>query len=54
MASNMSYAPVVPWINWLSRNLGEEYDNFEEMVDLMWTGPFSNAGPEERFGYGPY
>ena len=51
MASNMSYAPVLPRIDWSSRNLAEEYDNFEEMVDLMWTGPLRNAGPEERFGY---
>ena len=21
------------------------------MVDLIWTGPLRNAGPEERFGY---
>ena len=51
MASNMSYAPVLPRIDWSSRNLEEEHDNFEEIVDLMWTGPLCNAGPEERFGY---
>ena len=51
MASNMSYAPVLPRIDWASRNLAEEYDNFEEMVDIMWAGPLSNAGSEERFGY---
>ena len=51
MASNMSYAPVLPRIDWSSTNLAEEYDHFEEMVDLMWTGPLSNAGPGERFGY---
>ena len=49
MASKMSYAPELPRIDWSSRNMTEEYDNFEE--DLMWAGPLSNAGPEEIFGY---
>ena len=39
MASNMSYAPVLPRIDWSSRNLAEEFHNLEDMVDLMWTGP---------------
>ena len=47
MTSNVSYAPVLPRIDWSSRNLAEEYDN----LDIMWTGPLRNAGPEERFGY---
>ena len=51
MASNLSYAPELPRIDWSSRNMAEEYDTFEEMVDLMWTGPLSNARPEEQFGY---
>ena len=50
MASNMSYSPVLPRNYWSSRSLAEEY-NFDEMVDLMWTGPLGNARPEELFGY---
>ena len=51
MASNPTYTPILQRIDWLSKNLEEEYDQFVEMVELMWVGPLSKTTPEEKFGY---
>ena len=50
MAINMSYVcPRMDWSN--TKNIAEEYNNFEDMVELMWSGPLKDTSQEEKFGY---
>ena len=47
-------SPVAaPSINWSARNLSTEFQNFSEMVDLMFAGPLVEKKDEDqaKFSY---
>ena len=52
MAVNPSFVPVCPRIDWSNtKNLADEYNTFEEMVNLMRIGPLKDVSDPEMFGY---
>ena len=48
-----SVTPVnAPTLNWAAKNLAQEYDRFEMMCDMMFSGPLVNVKAEkEQFSY---